>query len=459
VPEGPHAEAAPQPAWPERRFWLLAGALAVGAFALRALYGHLAGLPRGTGDDLWYHWVALRIADGQGFTVGLGPGVNIQGAGVVTAGHPPLFPALLAVASKLGLRSYHEHLLVGCAFGAGTVVAIAAIGRRLAGPAIGIAAAALAAIYLPLIANDSMLMSESLYGLMIALTILAALRFLERPGAGRGVLVGAAIGFAALTRSEALLLILLLVPFLLRRVDSGRLRSGTVIVVAAVVVVVPWCIRNTAVFDRPTTITTGDGGVIAGANLHSTYYGRLLGGWDLAGLAPAPRLAPGPYNEAAAGERLRSRGIAYARRHAGRVPVVAAVRILRTWGLYPFSPREQVAFWVFTANHVQRLEWATLISHWLAMLLAIPGILWMRARRMPLAPLLAPLVLVTVVSMLFFGDFRFRQTANPSLVILATLGLAAARVKVSEARARRSDKAAPPAGSSSARSRRAGALH
>jgi hypothetical protein len=43
----------------------------------------------------------------------------------------------------------------------------------------------------------------------------------------------------------------------------------------------------------------------------------------------------------------------------------------------------------------------------------------LRRRGVALAPLLAPLVLVTLVSALFFGDVRFREAADVSLVLLA----------------------------------------
>lgn len=358
------------------------------------------------------------------------------GGSAVTASHPPLFPAVLAIGSTLGLRSYHAHLLIGCGLGACTVVAIGAIARRLAGAPLGIAAAVVAAVYLPLVINDSMLMSESLYGLAIALVVLAALGFRELPGPRRGALVGLAIGAAALTRSEALLLFVLLMPFLLRPAAGVRARSAIAMVLAALVVVLPWCVRNTIVFHRVTTITTGDGGVLAGANLHSTYYGQLLGAWDLGGLAGSLPASPTDrYNEAASAALLRRRGLRYAEAHAGRLPVVMGARVLRTWGLYPFSPRGQVNYNEFSANHVPRYEWIALAMHWLAMLLAIPGVLWLRARRLPLAPLLAPLALITVVSMLFFGDYRFRQAANPSLVVLATLGVAGIAARRGRARA------------------------
>src|SRR5437868_3841949 len=111
IPAMPTVRVATATRWLERRFWFVVPALAVLAFAVRAHYGSAAHVPRGIGDDLYYHWVALRIADGRGFTVPLLPGVFGPG-NIATAWHPPAFPALLALGSLLGLRSYHAHLLI-----------------------------------------------------------------------------------------------------------------------------------------------------------------------------------------------------------------------------------------------------------------------------------------------------------------------------------------------------------
>src|SRR5204862_517756 len=86
------------------------------------------------------------------------------------------------------------HLPLGWAYGAGTVFMIGLIGRRLAGERAGLLAAVVGAIYLPLVMNDSLLLSESLAGLMIAVVLHAALRFHARPGVGRALWLGAAVG-------------------------------------------------------------------------------------------------------------------------------------------------------------------------------------------------------------------------------------------------------------------------
>src|ERR687894_349426 len=87
---------------------------------------------------------------------------------------------------------------------------LALIARRLAGDRAGLAAAAIAAVYPILIAADGAPMSEALYGLLVATGLLLALRLHERGDLLSAAGLGAAIGIAALTRSEALGLIPLL---------------------------------------------------------------------------------------------------------------------------------------------------------------------------------------------------------------------------------------------------------
>jgi hypothetical protein len=247
--------------------------------------------------------------------------------------------------------------------------------------------------------------------------VLAALRVAESPGLGWAAILGVAIGLAALTRSEAVLLVLLLVPFVSRR----SWRTGLAAAGVTALIVVPWCIRNTVEFHRPVTIATGDGSVLAGANTPATYYGDRLGGWDVKGLhGPAPAAAR--INEAVGSDAGRTRAIEYARDHAGRLPVVLPARALRTWNLFPFSPAAQVRENAFFSGSARWAQWLSLIGSWLACALAVVGGLALRRLRHPLAPLVAPIVLVTLVSVLFNGDPRYRDAADISLVLLATLG-------------------------------------
>ncbi|MBV8990240.1 MAG: hypothetical protein JO372_16950, partial [Solirubrobacterales bacterium] len=122
---------------------------------------------------------------------------------------------------------------------------------------------------------------------------------------------------------------LLLIPIIaipvLRRPHG--LRSALLAGCALVLVIAPWTIRNWTVFHRLVPISTNLASAVAGANCQSTYYGSKIGSWDNGCVRPYPG------NEAQAFDRAESDGIHYARNHLGRLPIVAAVRLARVWGL------------------------------------------------------------------------------------------------------------------------------
>lgn len=113
--------------------------------------------------------------------------------GIPTAQHAPFYPLMLTGLCELGGSGEQAQRLLGTAFGAGTIIALGCLGRRVAGDRVGLVAAGLAAVYPMLVTADGALSSESLYGFLVAVTLLAADRC---RGATRGV-VGAAAGLAA----------------------------------------------------------------------------------------------------------------------------------------------------------------------------------------------------------------------------------------------------------------------
>jgi 4-amino-4-deoxy-L-arabinose transferase-like glycosyltransferase len=407
------------------RFALALTGIAVVGFAVRLAYGLTAHIqPQAFGDDVWYHVVANRLADGHGFSDPfhtLGPhGVEFgpYGRQIATAFHLPLFPALLSVGSLLGATSYEAHQAMGWALGAGTVVVVGLIGRRLGGDRTGLVAAGVAALYLPLAINDSLLMVESLYGLLVALVLLAVLRLRERPTDWRAACLGAALAAAALSRGEAPMLGLLLVPLILRA-GPRPLRTLAVACVAAAVLVAPWVVRNSIVFHRPVGLTTVSGSVVAGANLPSTYHGNLLGAWDFRGLYQRPSAA----NEAVQSARWRRDALDYAGDHLGRLPVVLAARVGRTWSIYPFTPAAKVTFATYFYRHLRSVEYLALLTFAAVVCLAAYGVGLVRRLGEPVWLFVAPLVLVTLVSLAGFGDTRFRQAADVALAVLAGVGV------------------------------------
>ena len=163
-------------------------------------------------------------------------------------------------------------------------------------------------------------------------------------------------------------------------------------------------IRNWTAFDRP-LMSNQSAETIAGANCPTTYYGIGTGFWDVTCIKPPGSVTQ---NEAERAAAQKATGLRYARHHAGRVPVVLAARVGRTWGF--FRP---------VATGLDKTV------AWILLVLALPGIVLLRRRRAPLAILLMPAAVVTIASMLSFGWLRYRFAADLAFIVLAAVTLEA----------------------------------
>ena len=396
---------------PPASFRARLGLIAAAAFALRAIWA-LAIAPESLnreGDPRFFHLTANLLAGGHGYIAPL-PFVE-HGSSIASSEHPPGWSALLAVFSALGGTSYTVHELVGCAVGAAIVACAGLLGRRAGGPRAGLIAAAIAALYPVHVALDGSLMSEPPYALGVALCLLAAFRAAESPSMRRAALLGLAIGLTALVRTEALGLLVLLafaIP------PPRRLARVALVWAVALLAIAPWCVRNSVTFDRPMLISSEDGPVIAGANCGPAYRGSDTGYWraDCVGLR-------GERNPAVRSNELRSQGVRYARRHAGRLPEVESVRLLRTLGLW-----QPVRHVYFAEGREMPGRTIAVVCGWLVLAGGAAGA-WMLRRSRAIVILLAPLALAVLTTVVAFGYPRFRYAADVGLIVLA--GYAAAR--------------------------------
>jgi 4-amino-4-deoxy-L-arabinose transferase-like glycosyltransferase len=405
--------------WPGFRFVLL-GIVALGV-AIRVVYTLVESPwpPPGLDDQFYFSALPKLLADGHGFVAPFK--LYFDHVTVATAEHPPLYSVVLAGPALLGLDSADAFRLAGAVFGAGTIALVGLLGRRLAGDRAGLIAAGIAAIYPTLIAADGALMSETLYGLLMAASLLAAYWLYDDPSAVRGVVLGALIALTALTRGEALLLFpLLLAPLIWSRAGGGRraggwsregLRVAAVSLVAFLIVLAPWTARNWIVFNQPVAIATNSGTAVAGANCAVTYAsGDHLGGW----YPPCIKEHPGKNEAEHHAEALRD-GVRYAGDHLGRLPVVLAARLGRVASVYkPFAIPEG------RSVRVQKL--GVLMFYVLAPL-AIAGVVLLRRRGEVTWILLTPFIIVAVTALTTYGNLRFREPAEIALVILAAVAV------------------------------------
>ncbi|HEU4975926.1 MAG TPA: glycosyltransferase family 39 protein [Baekduia sp.] len=387
--------------------------IAAGALLLRLVY---AGLNRGypvVGDALTFHFDAAHLAAGQGFMRPF--------EAMATAEHPPLQIVLLGLVDWLGGHGTLPQRFVECFIGTGTVILLGLLGRAVAGPRAGLIAAGLGAVYPMLWMIDGSLMSETPYLFLVTATLVLAYRHRAKPSTGLALAIGALIALAALTRGEAIgLLVLLVLPLAWHAGTSWRprLRTAALMGAAFCVVLAPWTIRNLATFERPVLISTNSDTAIAGANCPGTYYGELLGSWDYNCLRNRP---PGDESEFSAA--YRDRGVRYIKAHLDRVPVVVGVRLLRQLDLY--RPTQSALLQASEGRRFKVALWG-IRWYWGMLALAIAGAVLLRRRRAPMQILAAPVALAFLVAVFVYGSTRLRVVMEPVIVVCAAVAVEAA---------------------------------
>jgi hypothetical protein len=425
-------------------FWILLAVVTLGGFALRI--GYIAAdrwdyVP--LGDAEYYHETANHLADGRGI---INPFLYDYGLDELPAAdHPPLYTVYLAGFSLVGLDTPNQHMVASALIGSLTVLLAGLTGRRIGGDRLGVLAAVLVAVYPNVWRHDGMLMSETVAVFTTMLTVWLAYRYLDRPTPVAIALVGGAIGFATLARSELILLALfVVVPLLLVTRDrtwAERAKWLGVAATACIVVIAPWVIRNWVQIGRP-MLSSQLEVTLATTNCDSTYYGDLAGYWDF--------LCSGPILEEAGiddprdprfNDVLGEAALDYIRDNAGRVPTVMALRVGRTLTIY--QPDQQIMLETFAEGGNDFVARLGLWSFRAFALAGIAGAVILRRRGVPVFPLLAPVAAVLVTVLLLYATVRFRAPADLALALLTAVAADAAWNAAAGRRRKRERPVAP----------------
>jgi 4-amino-4-deoxy-L-arabinose transferase-like glycosyltransferase len=361
-------------------------------------------------DSFWYGVTANELKQGLFFRVPFGT--------APTAAHPPLTSLLLgSVNFVIGLHpGTTVQRLTMAVLGTLVVLCVGVLGRAVAGPWVGLVAAALAALAPNFWMPSGIVMSETPSMLFMALILLAVVRCLRSPTVLTAALLGLFCGAEALVRAELILFVpSLLVPAVLaaRKVAlSRRFALLGVGLLATAVVLAPWVARNQVAFQDSTYLSTGDGLALLGANCPQTYSGGGLGFWSLS----CATSVTGPGDESVQSSRDQHAAIRFAEHHASRLPLVVLARIGREWDFY--QPIQEADFSVNEGRPVPA-SLAGLGFYYALLPLGIAGMVMLRRRGIRQWFLLVPAGVVTVVSALVYGLVRFRAPFEVCLVVLA----------------------------------------
>jgi len=374
-------------------------------------------------DAIDYDRIAHSLAQGDGF-----PASVLAAGGGPTALRPPVYPALLAGVYAV-VDDHVAARAVQAVIGTATVGFVGVLGGQLLGRRVGLVAMAIAAVYPPLILLDSALLSESLFVALMLAAMAAGFAARSSPAIFRWAAAsGALVGLAVLTRQNGVLLLLPVIGAIAsaRTIPrQRRLRACAAVVAVALLMVLPWAVRNAVEFDAFVPVATQSGLLLAGTyNDEARLDPRLPGAWrppdtqrEYSALFADPAL-----NEAELDSELRERALRYARRHPEYV--------LRSW------VRRFVWMLHLGGGDVERLSDADRnivgdlgdASRWgfyVVAVLALAGAFTRPARAAPwYFWLTGALLLVSGVALA--GLIRYRSIVDPFLVLLAASAVIAA---------------------------------
>ncbi len=374
-------------------------------------------IPLQYGDAWYYNIQALNNAHGRWFKEASGP---LENWGVLPgAEHPPLTSIVVTPASLLSHPQFWQRATMTL-LGIVGIVLISMLARRVGGRAVGLIAAAIAAVYPNIWLSDSLVMSETLVIVMVVVVLLAALHHRDRMNLRSALMLGVLIGIAGHARSEVLIYSPLFALIGVRSLPRAQWVKRAVVIVAATgVTVLPWIVYNTARFDTVVLMSTNEGNTWLGANCAASYGGVGIGGWNLSclenGVTP-----PANENTAERSIRRRREAMNYVRANVSRVPVVVAARVLRGADLYGL--RETVRGDLGEERPTWAI-WAGMVSWWLLAPMAAIG-LW-RTRRGVRYILTVPIIGVAAVAIVFYGSHRLRVPAESLVAVCAASFLAA----------------------------------
>lgn len=382
-------------------------------------------------DARAYAAIAANLERGEGFTVG-------AGATQPSSNYSPGLPLFVAGLYE-ATGGVHERFarLVLALIGALAVLFSYLIGRRLSGIAAGLIGAGAVAIYPALLEYQGMLMSEPLAATLLSGAVLVMLW--ARDGAKQSaqagvgwVLPGMLLGALALVRPEYLGVALLLGPVVFvvgaKNDWRGSLAQATIMLVAALLVIAPWTVRNTVVLDRVVPISTGGGQVLfAGTYLPSDGDPEKVGGEVVA-------RHPGIFDPGDA-QRLRLEQI-LAMLAADRYPQLETDQALARMGrerLWDGVSEEPLEYAGFVATKVARIwshgprdvmrgtPWAFL--HWALVAFGLLGLTVLAAQRRWEAAVFATVFLaITALSALLVASPRRTLVMLPLVAALAGVG-------------------------------------
>lgn len=396
-------------------------ALVAGLLIRLAILSQTSGLGTKIVDEQQYSQIARNIVAGHGFA---------WSAGAPTSIRPPLYPAMLAgIWSVAGSESLQAVRVVQILLALATTALVYVLGARLYDAVVGRWAAAVCWLYPSLIFFNLVILTETLFTLLLVAFVLVTVLLVQTPRAWLAVACGVTLGFAALTRSILWPLPLLLCPLLamlIRAPLTARIALPCLVAIGYTLVVAPWAVRNTRLQGVPTVVDTMGGINLRMGNYEFTPDDRM---WDAVALTGEQSWVYGigtdlPNETITEGRKdkwAQRKAVEFMRAHPGLTLRRSFIKFADFWGLErEFMAGIQNGLYA-PALWFQVLGSAAIVFAYVAIVMAGAAGVWMAAPddlRMHILVLL-PVLLIVGGHSIVFGHSRYHLPLMPILGVYA----------------------------------------
>jgi 4-amino-4-deoxy-L-arabinose transferase-like glycosyltransferase len=393
-----------------RRFVL---AVAAAGLAARLAFG----LAYWTGeklnrDEIEYLSLARSLTAGHGYV----PDAHVANGSVQPFGRAPGYPVFLALVGG-GVAASVERVpasvkIAQSIAGAIGVVMIAVAAFRLGGARSARAAAAIAAMYPPLVWIAGYAYSESIFwpiGLGLALLMSRALESPQQEMWKRAIVLGLFAGISILVRAATLLFVPLSALWL---IYTRRWITLAGMILGLVVVLTPWTIRNVNFYGH-FVLVASDGGVTfwTGNNRLATGEGDMAANPHLKFANQELRARHPHLSEEQMEPVYYQESIGWIREHPGDWLKLMARKVF--YVVVPIGPSYRI--------HSARYYWASVLSYGVLLPLAVVGGWRLGSRRRRLAGMWILAAAAVATCLVFFPQERFRiPVIDPALILLAS---------------------------------------
>jgi 4-amino-4-deoxy-L-arabinose transferase-like glycosyltransferase len=256
---------------------------------------------------------------------------------------------------------------------------------------------------------SALLLSEATFLPLMLLGLWGLASLWRGPGPRRPMLVaigtGLAMGAAILSRPSWALFVPIVLAVWVLSSERGAARRAIVVALATAAILAPWWARNARIFGRfvPTALWVG-------ASLLDGIGPQATGASEMEFVDAPDVRSLGEVEQDAV---FRTRSVAFAREHPGRVLRLAVVKLGRFWSPWPNADTLQ-------APGVAVVSTLVTVPFFALMALGV----WDRRRDLRALALLAgPLVYFCLLHMVFVSSIRYRIPGEVPAMGLAAVGL------------------------------------